>query len=146
MAIRTIRGGGIAFHSQLTKIPGIGRIFNSEIYYLERCFWILIFLGLLRLSVALSVTLYRDWEDSPVLTTLTTTGLPLKDIEFPAFTICGQGMNNDVLNSGMTLQLFKFLEKKGINVNATAFHAADLFYSKVRFYLGNGLKINLHYI
>ena len=34
---------------------------------------------------------YNDWQDNPVLTSVSTTAMPIAEIEFPAITICGQG-------------------------------------------------------
>ena len=34
---------------------------------------------------------YNNWQDNPVLTSVSTTAMPIAEIEFPAITICGQG-------------------------------------------------------
>ena len=39
---------------------------------------------------------YQDWQDNPVLTTINTTTKPIRDIDFPAITICGQGTIDQV--------------------------------------------------
>ena len=39
---------------------------------------------------------YNEWQENPVLTTVSTTGKPIKDIEFPAITICSQGAIKEV--------------------------------------------------
>ena len=39
---------------------------------------------------------YNDWQDNPVLTTVSTTAMPISEIEFPAITICGQGSVSEV--------------------------------------------------
>jgi MFS-type transporter involved in bile tolerance (Atg22 family) len=36
--------------------------------------------------------LYSDWQENPVLTTVTTTALPVINIDFPAVTICSEGL------------------------------------------------------
>ena len=41
---------------------------------------------------------YSEWQEHPVLTTVSTTGKPIKDIEFPAITICSQGAIKEVWN------------------------------------------------
>ena len=35
--------------------------------------------------------LYNDWQRNPVLTTVTTTALPVSQVPFPAVTICSEG-------------------------------------------------------
>jgi len=118
-------------YSKYTKIHGICYVFKSNSSHLRKGFWISVFLLMLVTAAEWSTNVYQGWKDQPVLTTLATTAFPVNLVEFPAFTICGQGMSNDVLNSGMTLQLFKFLEKKNISVNVSSYEAANLFYSKV---------------
>jgi hypothetical protein len=45
---------------------------------------------------------YSDWQNSPVITTVNSTSFPVGNIEFPSVTICGQGSNEAILNSGMS--------------------------------------------
>jgi len=35
--------------------------------------------------------MYADWQEKPVLTTVTTTALPVSEISFPAVTVCSEG-------------------------------------------------------
>ena len=46
---------------------------------------------MLTLGIYWSIYLYLDWQDKPVLTTVTTTALPISQVEFPAITICSEG-------------------------------------------------------
>ena len=39
---------------------------------------------------------WNDWQDNQVLTSVSTTALPISEIEFPAITICGQGSISEV--------------------------------------------------
>ncbi len=39
---------------------------------------------------------YEDWQETPVLTSVRTTGMPISEIEFPAVTICAQGNIQEV--------------------------------------------------
>ena len=43
-----------------------------------------------------SSKVYQDWQDDPVLTTIKTTTKPIRDIDFPSITICGQGTIDQV--------------------------------------------------
>ena len=38
----------------------------------------------------MSLDAYQAWEDDPIITTVSTTALPIHDLEYPAITICGQ--------------------------------------------------------
>ena len=77
-------------YSEYSTIQGLVYIFQTKQSHAGRIFWTLIVTSMLFLAIYWSVTAYSDWQNSPVLTTLTTTGFPIKDIEFPAFTVCGQ--------------------------------------------------------
>jgi len=48
---------------------------------------------MLSLGVYWSYYLYADWQEKPVLTTVTTTALPVTLVNFPAVTICAEGDN-----------------------------------------------------
>ena len=54
-------------------------------------------------------------------------------VDFPTFTICGQGMNDNNLMAGFVKEFFKFLEsEKNISVDMTPLTAISLLFSKVR--------------
>ena len=64
-----------------------------------------------------SYTIYKEWQNQPVLTTIGTTGLPIEKIKFPAITICGQGSSKDILNNAMFRQLGTYLASQGKNIS-----------------------------
>ena len=55
----------------------------------------------LTLGHSRSLTSYLDWEAHPVVTTATTTGLPISEVEFPSVAICSQGVVPDILIAAM---------------------------------------------
>ncbi len=80
-----------------------------------------------------SIKSYTDWKNSPVLTTVMTTAYPIKLVDFPAVTICSQGMDEDVFSTGMISSFLKFLKiKKEITIpGLTPILAENLVYSQV---------------
>ena len=54
-------------------------------------------------------TLYNQWQDDPVITTLETAALPIENIEFTAITICPQGSVNGILSSVLFKQLKEYI-------------------------------------
>ncbi len=79
-----------------------------------RIFWALLTLGLATLAIYWIVKAYNQWQENKVLTTVYTTGLPIKEIEFPAITICGLGMVNEKSVYGaVKKQLNDYLTSKG---------------------------------
>ena len=77
-------------YADSTTIHGINYIFESGISVIERLVWIVSVITGIILALYLSVYAYIDWVDNPVITTVTSTGKPIKEIEFPAITICAQ--------------------------------------------------------
>jgi hypothetical protein len=55
-------------------------------------------MGLLTLGIYWSVKAYKDWQDNLVLTTVKTTAYSIKNIDFPALTICGPGDYKNYVN------------------------------------------------
>ena len=105
-----------------STVHGIGYIFERGQAFFPRFAWLLVViasmtLGLLWSSQVNAVFIsfdidnetkintiiwntffkaYAEWQEHPVLTTVSTTGKPIKDIEFPAITICSQGTIKEV--------------------------------------------------
>ena len=61
-------------------------------------------------SIILSRKIYDQWQDAPTVTTISTTGYPIKNIEFPAITICSQGAANDLMDMAMMKQFERYLK------------------------------------
>ena len=57
---------------------------------------------------------YVEWQASPTITTINTTAYPIKNIEFPAITICSQGAAKDVMDTVLLQQFEKYLRMRGI--------------------------------
>ena len=65
-------------------------------------------------SVYSTFTTYTDWQDNPTITTINTTAYPIKNVEFPAITICSQGAAKDVLDMVLLDQFEDYLNSKDI--------------------------------
>ena len=65
-------------------------------------------------SVYSTFTTYTDWQDNPTITTINTTAYPIKNVEFPAITICSQGAAKDVLDMVLLDQVEEYLKSKDI--------------------------------
>ena len=77
-------------YAENTTIHGINYIFESGIPIIERLLWIVAMIIMLIFASFLSISAYMEWEDHPVVTTVMSTGKPIKEIEFPAIAICAQ--------------------------------------------------------
>jgi len=68
---------------------------------IQSCFWIIILAFNVALSLYWSIAMYNDWQQNPTLTTVVTSALDIKDIEFPSVTICPNG----VYHNGVSVTL-----------------------------------------
>ena len=94
-------------YSEYSTIQGVIYIFQRNQTQLGKVFWSLVIIVMLVLGTYWSVCAYQDWLNSPVMTTIKTSALPINKINFPAVTICGQGMNEDIVTAG----ILKFTKK-----------------------------------
>ncbi len=96
-------------YSEYSTIQGVLYIFQTNQTQVGRIFWSLVIFAMLLLGTYWSVVAYSDWQNNPVLTTVKTSALPIKDIEFPAVTICSQGLNSDIVTAGQLLIFVYFI-------------------------------------
>ena len=120
-------------YSEYSTIQGIIYIFQNRQSLAGRIVWVSIVAFMILLGSYWSIQSYVDWQNKPVLTTVQTTAYPVKEIEFPAVTICGQGMSDDVISAAMFKQFFKYLESKNISAGVNSFHAQNLIYIQVSY-------------
>jgi hypothetical protein len=84
-------------YSNSTTIHGIGYIFESGLWVLERLFWMIVVIIGIIFAITLSVAAYKQWKENPVLTSVATTGFPIEKVEFPAVTICAQVLQTTMI-------------------------------------------------
>ena len=65
-------------------------------------------------SIFSTVQTYKEWKENPIMTTVNTTAYPIKNIDFPAITICSQGASKDVMDGILLNQFEDWLKSKGI--------------------------------
>ena len=80
-------------YADSTTIHGISYIFKNGISILDRLIWIAAVVTGIFFAIYLSTYSYVDWQNSPVTTTVLTTAKPIRNISFPAITICAQVQN-----------------------------------------------------
>jgi hypothetical protein len=56
-----------------------------------KAFWITVIVLMLMLGAYWTASIYISWQEQPVMTTASTTALPISKIEFPSVTICAHG-------------------------------------------------------
>ena len=98
-----------------SSLHGISYIFERNQTVHERSFWIFVVIVAVLIGTYLSFNIFRTWQDDPILITIGTTGLPVENIEFPAITICGQGLVQEVVDAALFHQFNRYLSLKNIN-------------------------------
>ena len=92
-----------------TTAHGFSYIAEDGRSFLERIFWIIVVVLALAFSYWQTSTLYKQWQDNPVITTLETVSMPIKDIDFPAVTICPQGSIKGIAETVLFHQLSRYI-------------------------------------
>ena len=72
-------------------------------------------------AAIVSKNAYKAWEDNPILTTVSTTAYPIHKLEYPAITICGQGMATDTLDRVLKQRFDVWLKKRNIDVDCKVY-------------------------
>ena len=75
-----------------TTIHGIAYVFDRAIKAIDNVLWFLVVCFGAGLAIYMSLDAWNTWKSAPVLTSVSSTGLPLRKIDFPAITICSQGL------------------------------------------------------
>ena len=101
-------------YSEVATTHGIYYVFEHKFGSLSRILWALICTALLCVGIILILNAYNTWQDNPVITSVKTTGLPIRKLEFPAVTFCGLGMIESALQESIYRQMldYTFQNKK----------------------------------
>ena len=87
--------------ANVTTIHGVAYVFDRTIQTLDNLLWFISVCVGAGLAIHMSLDAWKTWKESPVLTSVRSTGLPLENVDFPAITICSQGL----------IKVCKFLEE-----------------------------------
>ena len=99
-------------YSSMTTIHGISYLFSDTISGVERLLWVIVVILAIFFTTFQVVKLYNEWQDKPVITTLDTVALPIKNIEFPAITICPQGSRQEIIDLVLFRQLKDYIKNQ----------------------------------
>ena len=99
-------------YAENATMHGIAYAFERRVVWWSRLFWAICAIGLFVLAIVLIVKSYINWQDDPVLTTVSKTGLPITEVDFPAVTICGLGSVSTSLDQVFYQQVIRYLTGK----------------------------------
>ena len=98
--------------AKATSIHGCSYIAHERNSGVERILWIVVVALALVLTAYQVITLYQQWQDEPVITTLETVAEPIENIKFPAVTICPQGSRQEIVDAVLFRQLKEYINRK----------------------------------
>jgi len=78
-------------YSSVSTIAGLHYIFEAKNNKIQTCFWMSILALNVVLSLYWSAAMYIDWKKNAVVTTIATSALDIKNIDFPSVTFCSTG-------------------------------------------------------
>ena len=99
-------------YASVTTAHGFSYIGNEGYSWGDRILWVIIVSLAIAFTISQMTTLYADWQDNPVITTLDTVAFPIEEIEFPSITICPQGSLEEIWDSVLFLQLKDYIYNK----------------------------------
>ena len=103
-------------YSESCTIHGIAYIFSVQ-HVFERVFWIIIVITGIVLATFFSVEAYSAWSDFPLITSVSTTALPIEDIDWPSVTVCNQGRGLGLTDRVYQTQVRRYIKEKGKDID-----------------------------
>ena len=97
-------------YASVSTVHGVSYVVEEGRLGIERFLWIVIVAVALAFTVFQVITLYKEWEEEPAITTLNTESLPIQKIQFPAVTICPQGSVNNIVDKVLFKQLIEYIK------------------------------------
>ena len=85
--------------STQTSIHGMYYVGSNQHSRLGRILWMLMVVLALACTTYQVVSIWYQWSDDPVVTSLKKISLPVEQIDFPAVTICPQGSTANIMDN-----------------------------------------------
>ena len=83
-------------YGEATTIHGIPYLLEGGRNSFERLLWLVVIGIGICIALYFSLDIYDDWQANKVLTTVSTTGYDIANIEYPSITICAQGSVKEI--------------------------------------------------
>ena len=98
--------------AEVSTTHGIFYIFERKYGKLSQLLWFFICISLVIVAVSFIEEAYTEWKVMPVITSVKTTGLPVRDLEYPAITICGLGKVTSVIENVIAKRAIDYITAK----------------------------------
>ena len=113
-----------------SNLHGIAYFCEDGLLVAERILWVVIVILAFIIAILMTVAAYNSWQADPVLTSVGTTGFPIEEVDFPAITICSQGISDDIIDAALAKQFNDYLDSKG-NAGSTGDTGRKILFSEL---------------
>ena len=84
--------GTLSAYCSSTTVHGLSHVGNKSLPVVDRILWLAVVAVFGSCAVYISSEVYQEWRSNKVVTTLKETELPVTQLDFPAITICSEGV------------------------------------------------------
>ena len=105
-------------YAEGATVHGVGYIFNELLPTIDRVIWAVSVTFFFILAIFFTTNSYFDWQDNLVITTLKNTAKDVTELEFPAVTICSEGLNMDAVSKALARDFTEWSDEKAKKVSA----------------------------
>ena len=102
----------VSEYSSAATIHGVSYATSKDVPCIDRLVWLCLVIAGLSYAFFMSVQSYSSWMDSPVITTLEDTATPIADLDYPAVTVCAEGLNMLAVEKVLQQQLKTWKENR----------------------------------
>ena len=99
-------------YGKSSSIHGLGYIFTNTGLVFDRILWLVIFLITGCVAVHLTMESFNHWQNNQVITTLKDMDRQVEGMDFPAVTVCGNGLQKDLMEMLLKNNYLKWVESR----------------------------------
>jgi hypothetical protein len=122
-------------YMEYSTVAGLHYAFDRKQPKVVNILWMISVSILTFFGIYVSVQNYSEWKTNPVMTTVTTAGMPISKVPFPSVVICSQGSNTENFVSA----IFKYFQDYQKSNNGLEFHISPIKFT--RFFTNSLLQV-----
>ena len=101
-------------YTSTATVHGLSYIGDLTLPLVDRCVWLVVVLVFGSSAAFLSHGVFQEWQNNKVVTQLKETELPVEQLDFPAITICSDGLNMDAVEKVVETDFEEFKKKQRV--------------------------------
>ena len=88
-------------YTSTATVHGLNYIGDKSLPLIDRILWCVVLIILGSCVASFSYQVFKEWRSNKVVTVLRETELPITKLDFPAITICSEGLNMDAVEEAI---------------------------------------------